>query len=104
MMVKLSTVKKMRETGCGSVKTASIHTAEKEQDEIKARFKAQRNSTSKTDKKRRAEKQVKQEQRETVRSVEDREGSCRRQTSFSGSVSVPGKRLVVCCSHIQVLM
>lgn len=36
--------------------------------------------------------------------VEDRGRICRRRTSFSGSVSVTGKRSLVCCSHIQVLM
>lgn len=35
-----------------------------------------------------------------LKRVEDRGGSCRRRTSFAGSVSVTSKRSLVCYSHI----
>lgn len=75
------------------MESASIDTGEKMEDEIKARFKAK------------GEKKDKKEVRGRGGKISRTEkGSCRRRTSFPGSVSVTGKRSVVCCSHIQVLM
>lgn len=36
--------------------------------------------------------------------LSEKKGSYRRKTGFVGSVSVIGKRSVICCSHMQVLM
>lgn len=54
----------------------------------------------KKDTRKRANK-VKDRGGKTVRKVED---SVQEENSYPGSVSVTGKRSVVCCSHIQVLM
>lgn len=87
------------------MESASIDTAAKMKDEIKARFKAQKKTehVTKKDKKKRAKK-VRGRGGKLSRRVEDRGGSYGRRTSFPGSVSVTGKRSLVCCSHIQVLM
>lgn len=84
---------------------ASIDTVEKVVDEIKARFKAHKNGTSDRERQeKKGQKKVKGRGGTIVRRLEDRGGSYGRRASFSGSVSVTGKRSLICCSHIQVLM
>lgn len=101
---QLSKNERKIEAGYGSVESASIDTAEKPEDEIKAQFKTrEKKKQTKKDKKRRAKK-VRGRGGKISRRVEDRGGSYGRRTSFAGSVSVTGKRSLVCCSHIQVLM
>lgn len=87
---------------------ASIDTAEKVVDEIKARFKAHKKKNPGTSdrgrQEKKGEKKAKGRGGTIVRRLEDRGGSYGRRASFSGSVSVTGKRSLICCSHIQVLM
>lgn len=77
------------------MESSLIETAEKMEDEMKAQFKTR---------KKKGKKKVRGTGGEISKRVEDRRRICRRRTSFPGSVSVTGKRSLVCCSHIQVLM
>lgn len=66
--------------------------------------KKERKEGHQTERERERERRAKRKWKAGAEEVQDRGGSNGRRTSFSGCVSVTGKRSLVCCSHIQVLM